>query len=78
MPAGSTAADLADGFAASGFNVREAPAPVTAFGYDGYHVVVEVPEGCNGGGYGSGNTNILLHPGDVVEAWISTWTATLW
>ena len=70
MPAGSTAADLADGFAVSGFTVRDAPAPVSAFGHDGYHVVVEVPGGCNGGGYGSGHTNILLHPGDVVEAWI--------
>ena len=42
MAAGSTAADLADVFAASGFTVREAPAPVSAFGQDGFHVVVEV------------------------------------
>lgn len=68
MPAGSTAADLADGFAASGFMVREAPAPVNAFGHDGHHVVVEVPEGCsNAVGW---QWNIFLNPGDVMEAWI--------
>ncbi len=68
MVARWTAADLADGFAAGGFIVREAPALVSAFGHDGYHVVVEVPEGCSdalGGQY-----NIFLSPGDVVEAWL--------
>lgn len=64
--AGSTAADLAAGFASGGFTVLEAPAPVSAFGHDGYHVVIEVPEGCDdavGGQY-----NIFLYPGDVMEA----------
>lgn len=75
LAAGSTAADLADGFAASGFTVREAPAPVSAFGHDGYHVVVEVPEGCEfggdpGGTHIGGLTHIFLNEGDVIEAWI--------
>jgi hypothetical protein len=66
--AGSTAAGLADAFAANGFTIREAPAPVSAFGYDGYHVVVEVPEGCDdavGGRY-----DIFAYPGDVMEVWL--------
>ncbi len=68
MPAGSTAADLAERFAADGFTVRQAPAPVRAFGYDGHHVVIEVPEGCDDAqGWQRG---IFLHPGDVMEAWI--------
>lgn len=68
MPAGSTAADLADRFAASGFTVREAPASVSAFGHDGYHVVIEVPEGCDSAvGW---QWNIFLQPGNVMEAWI--------
>jgi hypothetical protein len=67
LPAGSTAADLVDGFAASGFTVLEAPAPVSAFGHDGYHVVVEVPEGCQFGG--EGTPHIWVYPGDVIEVW---------
>lgn len=67
LAAGSTAADLADGFAASGFTVLEAPAPVSAFGRDGYHVVVEVPEGCLFGG--EGTPHIWIYPGDVMEVW---------
>ena len=68
MTAESTAADLADGFAASGFTIREAPGPVSAFGHDGYHVVVEVPQECDCAlGW---QWNIFLRPGDVMEAWI--------
>ncbi|HJQ90752.1 MAG TPA: hypothetical protein VJ950_03545 [Acidimicrobiia bacterium] len=68
MPASSTAADLAERFAVGGFTVRQAPAPVRSFGYDGYHVVIEVPEGCDDAqGWQRG---IFLHPGDVMEAWI--------
>jgi hypothetical protein len=63
-----TAADLADEFAANGFSVREAPAPVSAFGHDGYHVVVEVPEGCDDAvGF---QYNAFAFPGDVIEAWL--------
>lgn len=66
--AGSTAADLADGFASGGFTVLEAPAPISAFGRDGHHVIIEVPEGCDdakGGQY-----DIFLYPGEVMEAWL--------
>jgi hypothetical protein len=66
MAAGSTAVDLADGYAASGFTVREAPAPVSAFGQDGFHVVVEVQ--CFG--FGGGHSNLLVNSGDVMETWI--------
>jgi hypothetical protein len=44
--AGSTAADLANQIAGNGFTVREALAPVSAFGHDGHHLVTEVPSGC--------------------------------
>jgi hypothetical protein len=68
MAAGSTAADLADGFAASDLTVREPPAPVSAFGHDGYHAVIEVPTGC---AFAVGwQWNIFLRPGDVMEGWI--------
>jgi hypothetical protein len=46
--AGSTAADLANQIAANGFTVRDALAPVTAFGHDGQHLLVDVPESCSG------------------------------
>jgi hypothetical protein len=48
VAAGSTATDLANQFAAFGFTVQEALAPATAFGYEGHHLVVEVPEACAG------------------------------
>ncbi len=68
ISAASTAADLAEQFAAGGFTVRQAPAPVRAFGYDGHRVVIEVPKGCDDAqGWQRG---IFLHPGDVMEAWI--------
>ena len=46
--AGSTAADLANQIAANGFTVREALAPVSAFGHDGQHLLIDVPESCAG------------------------------
>jgi hypothetical protein len=75
LPSGSTAADLADAIAASGFTVLEDPAPVTAFGQNGYHVVVEVPEGCSfGGDPGITHNNgplahVAVGGGHVIEAW---------
>lgn len=48
VAAGSTALDLANQFAASGFAVLEPLAPVSAFGHEGHHLVREVPEGCAG------------------------------
>jgi|GEM_PF-3058678 hypothetical protein len=44
--AGSTATELANQIAGNGFTVREALAPVSAFGHDGHHLVTEVPAGC--------------------------------
>ena len=48
MAAGSTAADLAGQIATNGLMVREALAPVNAYGQNGYHLVGEVPAGCGG------------------------------
>jgi hypothetical protein len=48
QPAGTSAEDLANQFAAAGFTVKEAVSPVSAFGQSGYHLVVEVPPGCDG------------------------------
>jgi hypothetical protein len=45
---GTTAADLANQFANNGLTVREALAPVSAFGQNGYHLAGEVPAGCGG------------------------------
>jgi hypothetical protein len=47
-PAGKTAEDLANQFAALGYTVKEAVSPVTAFGQSGYHLAIEVPAGCTG------------------------------
>lgn len=46
VAADSTAGGLADQFAGNGFIVRATPAPVTAFGYEGHKLVMEVPVGC--------------------------------
>ena len=49
-PAGTTAEDLGSQFAAMPeFITREALTPVSAFGHNGYHLVLEVPGGCNTG-----------------------------
>jgi hypothetical protein len=48
QPAGSTAQAIAEQFAGAGFIVREAVAPIQAFGQAGYHLVVELPAGCDG------------------------------
>jgi hypothetical protein len=47
VAAGTTAESLGDQFAAMpAFITIEGLAPVTAFGADGYHVILEVPAGC--------------------------------
>ncbi|HEU5113572.1 MAG TPA: hypothetical protein VFU96_09650 [Acidimicrobiia bacterium] len=74
VAAGTTAEDLANQFAASGFTVREALAPVNAFGYEGHHMVVEVPEGCAGETYqawtgGGWSGRYYQSNGNVVEYW---------
>jgi hypothetical protein len=47
VAAGTTAETLGNQFANNGFIVREALAPVHAFGYDGHKLVMEVPPGCS-------------------------------
>ncbi len=46
-PAATSAEDLANQFATGGFVTVEALAPVSAFGQDGFHLVVEVPAECH-------------------------------
>jgi hypothetical protein len=46
-PAGTSAEDLANQFAAAGFTVQEGVSPVSAFGQSGYHLLIEVPPGCS-------------------------------
>jgi hypothetical protein len=74
-PPGTTAEALGDQFAAmSGFTTREAVTPLSAFGRDGYHLVLEVPGGCNtgehvvwsGGAWGERNYQA---EGQIVEYW---------
>ena len=74
-PAETTAKALGDQFAAMpGFIGREGLASVSAFGRDGYHLVLEVPGGCNtgeqtvwtGGAWGERNYQA---EGQIVEYW---------
>jgi hypothetical protein len=72
---GTTAKALGDQFAAmSGFTTREALTSVSAFGRDGYHLVLEVPGGCNSGqqvvwtGSVWGDRNYQAE-GQIVEYW---------
>lgn len=75
-PAGTTAKALGDQFAAMPeFITREGLAPVSAFGRDGYHLVLEVPGGCTdgesanvwtGGVWGERNYQA---EGQIVEYW---------
>ena len=74
VAAESTAAGLANQFATNGFMVREASARISAFGYDGYKLVMEVPAGCadeadqvwNGGSFGG---RYYQESGQVLEYW---------
>jgi hypothetical protein len=73
-PAGSTASDLANQFAANGFTVREALAPVNAFGHDGHHLVTEVPAGCANDMFqvwtsGTFDSRFYQADGQMVEYW---------
>jgi hypothetical protein len=73
VAAGTTAADLANQFANVGLTVREALAPVSAFGQNGYHLVGEVPAGCGGESRPAWSGPVFDHrwydPADVVEYW---------
>ena len=75
QPAGTSAEDLANQFAGTGFTVQEAVSPVSAFGQRGYHLVIEVPPGCI-----AGDTHLVWEgpnwgeryyqtAGQVVEYW---------
>lgn len=75
VPPGATAEALGGQFAAMpGFITREGLTPVSAFGRDGYHLVLEVPGGC-----ASDSSNVWASPvwgerlyqeeGQIVEYW---------
>jgi hypothetical protein len=73
MAASKTAAGLANQIATNGFTVREALAPVTAFGYEGQHVVLEVPDGCAGSDHSVWEGPVFgryyVPSGRIVEYW---------
>jgi hypothetical protein len=73
VAAGTTAADLANQFANIGLTVREAMAPVNAFGHNGYHLVGEVPAGCGSEVKPAWSGPVFDHrwydPTEVVEYW---------
>jgi hypothetical protein len=74
VAAGTTAADLANQFATNGLTVREALAPVNAFGHNGYHLVGEVPAGCGGDVKPAWTGLVFDHerwydPTEIVEYW---------
>ena len=74
VAAGTTAADLANQFATNGLTVREALAPVNAFGHNGYHLVGEVPAGCGGDVKPAWTGPVFDHerwydPADRIEYW---------
>lgn len=84
VPVGDTAEDLAVALAGiDDFLTREAVSPVSAYGYDGYHLVLEVPDlgnevghafdACDDGyfdGYfGPTLGRYYQGPGQVVEFW---------
>lgn len=83
VPVEDTAEDLASALGGiQDFVVQEAPTPVSAYGYDGYHLVLEVPDlgddqgflGCDDGyfdGYeGPAIGRYYQGPGQVVEFWV--------
>ena len=72
LPAGATAEALANQVAAAGFTIREALAPVTAFGHDGHHLAIETT-GCVGDQspvwQGPTFGRFYQAPGQVVNYW---------
>lgn len=75
VPAGTTAKALGDQFAAMPeFTTREGLAPISAFGHDGYHLVLEVPADCNAGEQsvwtgGAWGDRYYQAEGQIVEYW---------
>jgi hypothetical protein len=75
-PAGTSAKALADQFAAMpGYITLEGLTPVSAFGRDGYHLVLEVPGGCASDDLGGWSSPVFFATdrtygeGDIVEYW---------
>ena len=73
-PAGTTAKALGDQFAAMDFTTREGLTSVSAFGNDGYHLVLEVPAGCISDSSrawtgGLGGERHYQAEGQIVEYW---------
>jgi hypothetical protein len=74
--AGTSAEDLANQFAAAGFTVQEAVSPVNAFGRSGYHLLVEVPPGCDSSAHMAwrsptfGGRYYHQGPNQMVEYWV--------
>jgi hypothetical protein len=75
VPSATTAKALGDQFAAMpGFTTLEGLAPISAFGHDGYHLVLEVPAGCNAGEQsvwsgGAWGERYYQAEGQIVEYW---------
>jgi hypothetical protein len=74
VAAGTTAAELANQFASNGLTVREALAPVNAFGHNGYHLLVEVPVGCGDAEFPTWTGPVIdferyYGPTEMVEYW---------
>jgi hypothetical protein len=73
VAAGTTAEALANQFAANGFTITDALAPVSAFGHDGHHLVAEMPAGCTGDEVfvwqGPTFGRFYQRPGQIVEYW---------
>jgi len=72
-PPGTTAKALGDQFAAMPeFTTLEGLAPVSAFGRDGYHLVLEVPAGCTDGNVWDSpawGERYYQAEGQIVEYW---------
>jgi hypothetical protein len=75
VPAGATAKAMGDQFATMpGFTTRQGLTPVSAFGREGYHLVLQVPDSCT-----TDSSNIWSSPvwgerlyqeeGQIVEYW---------
>lgn len=76
VAADSTPEGLANQFANNGAIVRDAVTPITAFGYDGFKLVTEVPAGCAGeefqawiGGVFAFGGRYYQTPGQDLEYW---------
>ena len=73
-PAGTSAKALADQFAAMpGFTTLEGLTPVSAFGRDGYHLVLEVRVNCAGNDPNVWSSPAFLPP-TAHTGWATSWS----